>query len=219
LTAEPRRIEAVIFDLDGVLVDSEPAHKAASRRLVAPALLSDEEYSGFVGVSLEAFIGWVRDRYALEAALEEIAARYDVLVVEEVLGARLPPLDGAVELLETLRGRGLPLAVASQSQPHWVAGTLATAGLDAYFDLVVAADAVTRAKPEPDIYLHVAELLGVQPTNCLVVEDSVPGVRAGLTAGMTVVQSRQSATPMPPQPGAHHVIASLRDFDLGWLEG
>ncbi len=115
--------------------------------------------------------------------------------------------------------RELRLAVASQSLPAWVTGTLAGARLDGYFDHVVAADAVQRAKPDPEIYLHTAALLGVHPADCLVFEDSVPGVRAGLAAGMTVVQSRQSTMAMPPQPGARHVIGSLRDFNLGWLDG
>jgi HAD superfamily hydrolase (TIGR01509 family) len=217
LTAQRGRIEAVIFDLDGVLVDSEPAHQAASRRLVAPAELSDEDYRRFVGSSLEAFMNWVREHYALEAPVEDIAARYDVLVAEEVIAAQLPPLDGAIELLDALRAREMPLAVASQSLPAWVAGALSGARLESYFDRIVAADAVRRPKPEADIYLHTARLLGIEPARCLVIEDSVPGVRAGLAAGMTVVQSRQSSMALPPQPGAHHVIESLRDFDLGWL--
>jgi HAD superfamily hydrolase (TIGR01509 family) len=111
----------------------------------------------------------------------------------------------------------LPLAVASQSLPAWVNGALAGARLDVYFDHIVAADAVQRAKPDPDIYLHAAALLDVEPQCCVVIEDSVAGVQAGFAAGMTVVQSRQSAMAMPPQPGVHHVIESLREFDLKWL--
>jgi HAD superfamily hydrolase (TIGR01509 family) len=134
-----------------------------------------------------------------------------------VIAAQLPPLDGAVDLLDTLHARGVALAVASQSLPRWVAGALDGARLGRYFRHVVAADAVDRPKPEPDIYLHAATLLGVEPGRCLVVEDSLPGIRAGLAAGMTVVQSRQSAIAMPAQADAHYVIESLRQFDLRWL--
>jgi beta-phosphoglucomutase-like phosphatase (HAD superfamily) len=93
----------VIFDLDGVLVDSEPAHQTASRRLIAPTVLSDEDYRHFVGASLEVFVSWIRQRYQLEASQEQIAQRYDALVTEEVIAAKLPPFDGAIELLVALR--------------------------------------------------------------------------------------------------------------------
>jgi len=212
-----RRIRAVIFDLDGVLVDSEPAHHAATLRLVAPNIVTDEEYAQFVGASVESYAGWVRGRFAIEAGVEEIIARYDELVTEQLVALKLPPLDGAVTLLDSIRKRGLPVAVASQSQPRWVYTTLDGAGLVSHIDIVVAADAVTRAKPEPDIYLHTATLLNIAPEACLVVEDSIPGVQAAHAAGMFVVQTMQASSAVPPQPGAHAVIASLRDFDLGWL--
>jgi beta-phosphoglucomutase-like phosphatase (HAD superfamily) len=95
--------------------------------------------------------------------------------------------------------------------------TLDGAGLVPHIDIVVAADAVARAKPEPDIYLHTAKLLDTVPAACLVVEDSVPGVQAANAAGMFVVQTRQASSAVEPQPGAHEVIASMRDFDLDWL--
>ena len=212
-----RRIRAVIFDLDGVLVDSEPAHHAATLRLVAPNIVTDEEYAQFVGASVESYAGWVRGRFAIEAGVEEIITRYDELVTEQLVALKLPPLDGAVTLLDSIRKRGLPVAVASQSQPRWVYTTLDGAGLVSHIDIVVAADAVTRAKPEPDIYLHTATLLNIAPEACLVVEDSIPGVQAAHAAGMFVVQTMQASSAVPPQPGAHAVIASLRDFDLGWL--
>jgi beta-phosphoglucomutase-like phosphatase (HAD superfamily) len=86
-----------------------------------------------------------------------------------------------------------------------------------HIDIVVAADAVTRGKPEPDIYLHAARLLDVAPGACLVVEDSVPGVQSAEAAGMFVVQTRQASSAVEPQPGARAVIDSIRDFDFAWL--
>jgi HAD superfamily hydrolase (TIGR01509 family) len=213
-----RGIQAVIFDLDGVLVDSEPAHHAATQRLIAPGTVSDEEYGRFVGASVEWFAEWVRDRFALEATVEEVIARYDELVTEQLQALKLQPLDGAVELLDAIRARELPVAVASQSQPRWVFTTLDGAGLVPHIDIVVSADAVTRAKPDPDIYFHTATLLDVSAKACLVVEDSIPGVQAANAAGMFVVQTRQASSAVEPQPGANEVIGSLRDFDLAWLD-
>jgi HAD superfamily hydrolase (TIGR01509 family) len=213
----PHAIQALIFDLDGVLVDSEPAHHAATTRLVAPEVVTDEEYAQFVGSSVEWFAGWVRDRFHLEATTEEIIAQYDDLVVEGIVALKLQPLDGVVALIDAVRGRELPVAVASQSRPRWVYTTLDGAGLMSHIDIVVSADAVTRAKPEPDIYLHTAKLLGVPPEACIVVEDSVPGVQSAHAAGMFVVQTQQASSAVERQPGAREVIASMRDFDLGWL--
>lgn len=138
-------------------------------------------------------------------------------MTEQLQALQLQPLDGVIELLDAIRERELPVAVASQSQPRWVFTTLDGAGLVPHIDIVVAADAVTRGKPEPDIYLHTAKLLGIAAGACLVVEDSVPGVQAADAAGMFVVQTRQASSAVEPQPGAHAVIEAMRDFDLNWL--
>lgn len=211
----------MIFDLDGVLVDSEPAHRAASRRLVAPQEMGDEEYARFVGSATELFAAWIRERYGFDAGVAEIVGRYTALVAEELATRRLAALDGAHALLAALRARGQRLALASQSQPEWVSRTLEHAGLSAAFEVVVAADAVARGKPAPDIYLHTAARLGIAPGRCLVIEDSAPGVAAAAAAaaGMTVVQTRQASTAIELQAGAHVVVETLRAFDFGWLRG
>lgn len=215
--AGQRGISAVIFDLDGVLVDSEPAHLLATHRLVAPAVMGDGEYRAFIGGSLEAFVEAVRVSYHPTIDAIELARRYDELVVAAFTELKLPAMDGAAELVAGLKARGIGVAVASQSQANWVDGLLGQSGLLDAFDLVLSADASRSPKPSPAIYLHAASALSVPPEACLVIEDSIPGVRAGLAAGMTVVQSRQSSIPTPPQPGVQAVIDSLRDFGWEWL--
>jgi HAD superfamily hydrolase (TIGR01509 family) len=210
--------EAVIFDMDGVLVDSEPAHREASRQLVAPHVLSDEEYARYVGSTGGVFMAFLRERYGLTASDAELDARYHTLVMAELHERGLPALDGARELLDALREQGTRLALASASQPAWVERTLAGAGLEGCFEVIVAGDAVARGKPAPDIYLHAAERLKVAPAACMAVEDSVYGVTSAHAAGMAVVQSRQASIAPPPQPGARVVIDSLRAFEVGWLE-
>src|SRR5205085_1883264 len=149
----PAVIEAVIFDLDGVLVDSEPAHRKASRRLVAPATMTDEQYARFIGSSVQAFMPWAHDEYMPATPAAIITAQYDRLVEEEVLAQRLPAFDGAIPLLATLRDRGIRLAVASQSLRRWVHATLEAAALTSCFEYVLTAEDVPRPKPAPDIYL------------------------------------------------------------------
>ncbi len=212
-----RRIEAAIFDLDGVLVDSEPAHHAATQRLIAPNVVTEEEYALFVGVSVEWYANWLIERFELDEPAEALISRYDALVTEQLYSHPLPALEGALELLETIRRQGLPLAVASQSRPGWVQATLEGADLQRHFDRIVTSEAVTQAKPAPDIYLHTAELLGVRATACLALEDSVPGVQAARAAEMFVVQTQQASSAVERQPGADEVITSLSGFRLEWL--
>ncbi|MDE2697217.1 MAG: HAD family phosphatase [Chloroflexota bacterium] len=210
-------IEAVIFDLDGVLVDSEPVHWRASERLFAPNELTMEDYEPFVGLATEPYMAWAREHFGLDASVEELTDRYHEAVTAELESGPIPPLDGACELIAATRARGLHVGLCSQSIADWVHPTLRAAGLGGSFDAVVTGDDVERAKPEPDIYLHAARLLGVAPEACVAIEDSPAGVRSATAAGMLVVQSRQASSAAEPQPGAHLVVGSLRDVDLDRL--
>ena len=214
-----RGIEALIFDLDGVLVDSEPVHWRASQRLFAPHELAMEEYEPFVGLAIEPYMAWAREHFALDASVEELTGRYSQAVAAEIEAGPIPPLDGAVGLIAAARARGLTIGLASQSIAAWVHPTLRAAGLDGAFDVVVTGDDVERAKPEPHIYRHTARLLGVAPEACVAIEDSPAGVHSASAAGMLVVQSRQASSAASPQPGAHVVVGSLRDVDLDALPG
>ena len=210
-------IEALIFDLDGVLVDSEPVHWRASHRLFAPHELTMEEYEPFVGLAIEPYMAWALERFGLDATVEELIERYAESVTAEIESAPIPALDGARELIAAARERGLRVGLASQSIAEWVHPTLRAANLDGSFDVVVTGDDVALPKPQPDIYLHTARLLGVAPGACLAIEDSPAGVQSAAAAGMRVVQSRQASSAAPPQAGAHVVIGSLREVDLDRL--
>lgn len=212
-----RAIRAVIFDLDGVLVDSEPVHWRASGRLFAPHELKMEEYEPFVGLAIEPYMAWARERFSLDASVEELTERYAEAVTAEIESGPLPPLDGARELIAAARARGLRVGLCSQSIANWVHPTLRAANLDGSFDAVVTGDDVERAKPEPDIYVHAARLLGVAPEACVAIEDSPAGIQSATAAGMLVVQSRQASSAAAPQAGAHLVVDSLREVDLDRL--
>jgi HAD superfamily hydrolase (TIGR01509 family) len=188
-------------------------------RLLAPHTLQQRDHDAIVGTTLRRTLEYVTERFQLEGPIEALMAAYAELVVEELEAAPLEPLDGALELVAALRARKLPIAVASQSQPAWIEATLRGAGLDGAFNTVLSAVEVERGKPAPDIYIEAARRLGVQPPACLAIEDSAPGVASAHAAGMVVVQVRQSEWAAPPQPLAHAVIDSLREFDMRWLEG
>jgi HAD superfamily hydrolase (TIGR01509 family) len=209
----PRPVEAVVLDLDGVLVDTEPVHLSSSRALVAPGVISDADYARFIGTG--GFKEWIEETYGVPAA--EFTTRYSALFYAELEAAPLVPFEGVRALLEALSERGIPAAVASQSSRDWVEATLQSAGLLEALPCFVSAEEVARGKPAPDVYLRAAERLGVDPSRCIAVEDSVHGIASAVAAGMWVVQSTQASITPPPQPNAYAVIASLASFDIGWL--
>jgi HAD superfamily hydrolase (TIGR01509 family) len=210
-----RAVQAVVFDLDGVLVDSEPIYLELTRRLVAPAEVSDEDYARFIGT--HGMARWISESYGIP--LDDVVPRMRQLQRTYLAETPPPAVDGAHELIEAIQGRDLRLGVASQSGCSWVEAMLDRTGLAEAFDTLVSAQEVEHGKPEPDVYLRAAELLGADPAACIAVEDSAHGVTAASAAGMIVVQTRQTSHPFPPQPGAAVVVDSLRDFDLDWLDG
>ncbi|MCK9487033.1 MAG: HAD family phosphatase [Dehalococcoidia bacterium] len=211
-------IEAVIFDLDGVLADTEPVHLEASRRVVAPAVIPLEQYARFVGGGADSYTEWIERTYSIPRPV--FRERYTDTLVDLLRSGPTPAMRGADAVVRAIHRRGLRLAVASMSRPAWVQATLAATGLTDLFPLVVTGEEVQHPKPHPDIYLHTAALLGVEPHHCLAVEDSAHGVAAAAAAGMWVIQTRQASIfAATPQPGAHAVIDTFAAFDLGWLEG
>ncbi len=215
MSANPAR--ALVFDLDGVLVDSEPVHLRAAKRLVAPQPLSEEDYARFTGLAIEPFMRWVREHYGLEDSVEALIRRYAALVTAELRSGEIEPLDGARELIAAAREAGWAVGLASQSIAEWVHATLEGCGLAGAFDVAISGDDTERAKPEPDIFLLAAERLGVPPPACVAIEDSPAGVLSASSAGMFVVQSRQASTAAPPQRDARLVVTSLRELDLAAL--
>jgi HAD superfamily hydrolase (TIGR01509 family) len=211
------RIEALIFDLDGVLVDSEPVHYAASLRLVAPHHIEPEEYARFTGVAIRPYFEWITSRFDLGLTIDEGVERYTRLVTEELERTALQPLDGARELIAAAREADLVVGLASQSVSEWVEGTLRSAHLGSLFDARATGEEVERGKPAPDLFLLVAERLGVKPEACAAIEDSPAGVQSAAAAEMLVVQSRQASSAAAPQPAAHLVVTSLREVDLDRL--
>jgi len=213
-----RTYRAVIFDLDGVLWDGEPLYQEAFNAVLAPFghRVSDEDYSQFIGKSVEASWEWVRDRFQITEPPGEFLRAYDRAVLT-LLEQPLEPLPGVRPLLDELRRRGVPIAVASASLRRWVNATLRGLGLADAFDAVVSASEVENAKPAPDLFLAAAQRLGVPPGDCLAVEDTAPGIAAARAAGMFAVQLRAASTALPPLPQANLVLEDFSRFDLSLL--
>jgi len=213
-----RTFRAVIFDLDGVLWDGEPLYHEAFNLVLAPYghRVSDDHYAQIIGLSVEAAWQWVLRRFDLTASPDGFLRAYNEAVLR-LLQRPVEPLPGVCPLIEALRGRGVPIGVASASLRPWVDATLRGLGLSDAFAVVVSASEVENAKPAPDLFLSAAARLDVPPERCLVVEDTGPGIAAAKAAGMYAVQLRAASTALPPLPEADLVLESLTDFDLSLL--
>ena len=183
-----RQVQAIIFDMDGVIVDSEERHQRAFLEVVREIGYGDRRdfrFADYIGRSDQ--VMWVDfvARHKPPQPLEELLARKRQRMVD-IIRREQPLFDGLPELLEKLAAQ-YALGLASGSERPVVEEVLAIKRLRRFFSAVVTDSDIKRGKPEPDIFLRAAELLKVAPQKCCVIEDSKPGVAASLAAGMQVI--------------------------------
>jgi len=204
---------AVIFDMDGVIVNSEPLHERAFLDVVA-----ELGYGHNLGMSFADYVGrsdpelWVDfiAKHRPPQSLAELLARKRERVIE-VIRQTEPLFPGLSEVVANLAGR-YRLAIASGSERAVIDAVLGLDDLRRFFPVVVSADEVPRGKPAPDIFLRVAQLLAMSPAGCWVIEDSKPGVAAGLAAGMRVI-AIANTHPADELQQAHHVVHSCTEIE------
>lgn len=195
------RVEAVIFDMDGTILDSEPAYFKSDRAFLASwGIEYDEEFNrSMVGRGAVDFFKELEARHPTSAfnalPLDERLRLKDEYYLREAAGG-IPVYGGVRDFIVELKRRGLPAALASGSTPAVILASLTAAGLYELFGAVVSATEVPRGKPAPDIFIEAARRLGVEPSSCLVLEDSRPGVAAAKAAGMSCI-----ALPHPNEAG------------------
>jgi HAD superfamily hydrolase (TIGR01509 family) len=178
---------AVVFDLDGVLVDSETVWDEARRDVVASCGGSwrPEATRAMMGMSSPEWAAYLRDELGVARPVPEIIDGV-VALVERRYRAALPLLTGATEVVPTL-ARRWPLGLASSSNRPIIDLFLVASGLGPCFGTSVSSEEVARGKPSPDVYLEAARRLDVAADECVAVEDSTNGIRSGVAAGMTVI--------------------------------
>ena len=179
--------EAVIFDLDGVLVDSETVWDAARRQVVARhgGSWHADATRAMMGMSSPEWAAYLRDQLGVYGDIGAITAEV-VALVEREYSNLLPLLPGAAATVREL-GTHWPLGLASSSNRSIIELFLDASALRPWLTTTVSSDEVARGKPAPDVYLEAARRLGVSPERCLAIEDSTNGIRAGLAAGMAVI--------------------------------
>ncbi|MET9548111.1 HAD family hydrolase [Streptomyces sp. NPDC006627] len=208
------RYQLVIFDNDGVLVDSEPISNT-----ILAAYLTELGHPTSYEDSLRDYMGGAVHRVhdlVLERSGQLLPADFDEVFHGRVFAAferELKPVEGAVEVLEQLAGDGVAYCLASSGSHERIRVGHRTAGLDTWFDekRVFSSQDVGRGKPAPDLFLYAAERMGVAPEKCVVVEDSPLGVRAAVAAGMDVY-GFTAMTPAERLSGATGFFEDMREL-------
>ncbi len=210
---------AVVFDMDGVLADSEPVYEDAVNAVLSPfgKTIDEDLHTRIMGHGVEATWEVLIAALRLPGVIADYIAPYDRELCER-LARVAKPLPGVTELVGELHRRRVPVAVASSSWPGWIEALLRGIGLsDAFDGHLVSASMVEHPKPAPDLYLLAARQLGLPPADCIAIEDTPTGLRAAKAAGMFSIQVRSASTAFPPLPEADLVLDSLVSFDLTLL--
>jgi HAD superfamily hydrolase (TIGR01509 family) len=206
----------VIFDLDGVIVDSEIWWDEVRQDFAKghDRGWTEDDRAAVMGANSAAWSRIMRERLRLDLPDADIERVIVDAVVARYRDEGAPVIPGAVETVRRIAA-SRPVAIASSAHPAVIAAALDATGLAGTFPVVVSSDEVAHGKPAPDVYLEAARRLGVDPSACLVVEDSINGVRAARAAGMTVVLVPNAS--VPPAPGAAEaadlVLDRLADLD------
>ncbi len=180
-------MHGIIFDMDELLIDSMPIWRAAEERLLAAMGREwDAElaanYKGMNALDVAA-TAW--RLVSPGGSLEHYQTVMRNGLIEEYAGAEIRPMDGAVDLVRRLHGL-TPMAVASGSPSEGIERAMQQLSIRECFEVIVSSESVQRGKPAPDVFLKAAKMLGAEPANCLVFEDSLHGVRAAVSGGMKV---------------------------------
>jgi beta-phosphoglucomutase-like phosphatase (HAD superfamily) len=213
-------IEAVVFDMDGLLVDSEPAWDAARRWMADEAGMAwtAQDHQAVMGVSTAEWTAYMIERLQLSMPPVEVEARIIGRMVDGYHSG-VPYLSGAVEAVELVTAR-YPAAIASGSHPALIEAVTSDQALRGRFKVVLSADEVGAGKPAPDVYIAAAERLGVAPPDCVCLEDSGNGILSGVRAGMRVIAVPDERFPPPDDVLglAHVVLGSLGELTLDSIE-
>jgi beta-phosphoglucomutase len=220
MSVEKNMIHGVLFDVDGVLLDSEPFIREAVIAMFAERGITakPEDFLPYTGAGENRFIGGPAEKYGIPYTLDMKSRTYELY--GQIVHGRLSPLPGVMEFVGRCREKGLKLAVATSADLVKLLINLKEIGLEGQtFDTLVNGNDVVRHKPYPDIYLKAASLIGIDPRECLVVEDAITGIKAGKAAGARCLGLTTSfAATALREAGAEWIAADLSMAPMEVLE-
>src|SRR5579862_538135 len=213
-------IQAVIFDLDGVIIDSEPIHFRLENQMLEELniVLTLQDYSSFVGTSTQTMWRRIIDKHQLPYSASELAEKNHARYLE-ILGQskELTPIPGISALIKGLYENNFKIAVASSSVPDIIAAVLEKFNLSGFFLTTVSGAELPHSKPHPGIFLKTAELINCSPSECLVIEDSKNGIVAAKAAGMRCIGFLNPNSGVQDLSKADVIIKSFKEISVNFI--
>ncbi len=216
-------IKAVIFDMDGVIIDSEPLHQKIEVKMFSDLGISVpfEVHCTFVGTTTRNMCEILKKRYNLSQSVDELVHMKDERYIDYLRRNEnndVLPVPGVLDLIRELRGRGVKLAIGSSAPVREIELVMDIFNIRQYFAAVASGEEVPKSKPAPDTFLLAAKKLGVRPEECIVIEDSDNGVRAAQNAGMKCVAFRNPKTKPQDLSFADVVVDDMKKISWELLE-
>jgi len=209
--------EAFIFDMDGVLVNSEPFYVEVEQSNFRHLGLeiSEKEHQTYQGTATDRMWQLIKERHGIEHPVDELVKMTNSLVTPYFNSLeKMEPMPGVKNLIEKLKEKGIPLAVASSSYADVIEIILQKTGLKSYFDVVVSSQMAGASKPEPDIFLLTARKLSVPPEKCIVIEDSTNGIKAAKAAGMFCIAFAGPGSELQDQTQADLIVVDFGEIEF-----
>jgi beta-phosphoglucomutase len=206
--------DAVIFDMDGVLVNSEPFYVEVEQTNFRQLGLeiSEEEHQTYQGTATDRMWQLIKERHGVEHSVKDLVKMTNNLVTPHFNSMeKMEAMPGVETLIKKLKEKEIPLALASSSYAGVIEIILLKTGLQKYFNVVVDSQMAGASKPEPEIFLLAAQKLGVQPGKCIVIEDSTNGIKAAKAAGMFCIAFAGPGSELQDQSQADWIVS---DFNL-----
>ncbi len=209
-------LKAFIFDMDGVIIDSEPLHFLSDKMVMKDfgIDISHEELNEFVGMTNPVMWAVLIKRYNLATSVDEILITQHNFKKELLEAGEYCAINGIPELLKELRAREFKVGLASSSSRQFIELVLKKLGIFQYFDVVISGEEVLNSKPAPDIFLEAAAALEVNPLECIVLEDSGHGVTAAKAAGMKCIAFRNPNSGNQKLDAADCIVCTLEKLDF-----
>lgn len=179
-------MQAFIFDMDGVIIDSEPIHNRVVKEVLLKnnIIVDDKEFNKLIGMTSTFVFSYFINKHHLPYTAEEMVNNHMTFFKKYIIDHNLQPIAGICPLLEQLQNANIPLAIASSSPLNVIEFVVKTFKIDKYFKFLISGEDILHSKPAPDIYLKTAKKLQINPKDCIVLEDSKNGSIAAKDAGM-----------------------------------
>lgn len=207
--------KAVIFDMDGVLINSETFYSEMEQvhfKMLGLNITHDEHIT-YQGTATDEMWRKIKEKHGVSSPLEELVEMTGKLTIPAFREMdEIPLMPKITQLLELLKSKNVPIALASSSYPEAIDIILDKSGLRQFFPIAVNSKMVGKSKPAPDIFLLAARLLGVEPEQCLVIEDSTNGIKAALDAGMYCIAYNGPGAEFQDQSQADQIITDYEEI-------